>query len=1111
MSRLCHVCKTVNFTGVLTPRERDPKTGEWRAIFRPELSGNGEDPCLGWPTPGSANTTRRPRGPVPHIKAANYDSRSDSTQSWTEEHEDPPGVGVGMEAPRMGSGDMGSLAADMSSGEDSDDECEEDATYSERGEENESPHAQKYAFRTPGSDVGSSGHGRVVESERGSEAGVRSSTLRRLSDIGSSNDGPDGQGRSLHCNSRANDPAADGDPHDDDENGDEQCLSDNGTSSFTWSGDSRFDRDQKIDIQKQEQGNWTYQHGQFYNLGSIWDVRSRRYDCDLCCKLWQRMRKEWHVKNTFLRKSRCLIKLLEWKIKGNADEPNREVVVLNMLFIFGFKTGLEWDIRLSYVFHGAHTSPSNPQQTSPPNGGSLWPDELFGESRKIGSSCDFDLFRKWLACCEEEHHHDEPDTTGEFIIRLIDVHERCLVEWGGPIAKAPRFVALSYVWGRAPQPLLLTTNNIADMMEAGAFDSQVLPRTIDDAIDLVARIGERYLWVDALCILQDSSEDKSIQIPQMYSIYSKATLTVVAASGEDADAGLPGVRSDPRRTTKFALDLEDIRVTIRATTKLWYTPYNIGFRENYLSDCKYLSRAWTMQEAFLSRRTLVFTKGQVYWECATGTWCEGTHWESSALKFIGQRAIKESTPVDVWEDNFDRQAYDIITDAETVTYEVKPDSYECLVREYTGRELSYDRDILNAFTGILSLIEKREQTLFFFALRERHFGNDLLFNIMTAIPRRFTVQEGRVPSWSWLAWKGTTEFANEVRNSSSDLVNNLVPCDGVKCHVLDVDDCGQKCLRIVNETGGWRFNSTYVRRGEGIYNPTSFYMSKPTSATDDIFDLVQAAQGREKVSEWMTNLDTEPKDSQKQTGDISDQETEPSDLSTKYDSRDTEENRKPRIESPRPDEDIPVYSQTLTIADIQSHKAFQLLQPNFHIIFYTFSSSVELITEEDESMKLFSKMVMGGTKRHRRNGVNSNRDIIQRNLYICTKAQDEGTHSSGNRRPRAEDRILAMLKMRQAQRTRGPYFGRLPPLSKAWDVNEYMEAVPDGRYTVLWMNNNQLPMFGHLLCRPSTSSSGRGYGDGVLERVCGVLGPTEILSKQAQEKWKAKWGCHVLG
>lgn len=69
-----------------------------------------------------------------------------------------------------------------------------------------------------------------------------------------------------------------------------------------------------------------------------------------------------------------------------------------------------------------------------------------------------------------------------------------------------------------------------------------IPRPANDAMILCKEMGERYLWVDALCIIQDDSMDKEWQIARIGSIYSSAVFTIVAACGVDADAGLPGVR-----------------------------------------------------------------------------------------------------------------------------------------------------------------------------------------------------------------------------------------------------------------------------------------------------------------------------------------------------------------------------------------------------------------------------------------------------------------------------------------------------------------------------------------------------------------------------------------
>jgi len=74
-----------------------------------------------------------------------------------------------------------------------------------------------------------------------------------------------------------------------------------------------------------------------------------------------------------------------------------------------------------------------------------------------------------------------------------------------------------------------------------------LPQTIEDAIILTGKMQETFLWVDALCIVQDDTDAKHSSIQSMDKIYSKALVTIVCLHGTDADAGLPGVRPASRK------------------------------------------------------------------------------------------------------------------------------------------------------------------------------------------------------------------------------------------------------------------------------------------------------------------------------------------------------------------------------------------------------------------------------------------------------------------------------------------------------------------------------------------------------------------------------------
>ncbi|KAH8708481.1 hypothetical protein GQ44DRAFT_628004, partial [Phaeosphaeriaceae sp. PMI808] len=89
----------------------------------------------------------------------------------------------------------------------------------------------------------------------------------------------------------------------------------------------------------------------------------------------------------------------------------------------------------------------------------------------------------------------------------------------------------------------LQKRDLDRLSQEGSLESirAILPNTINDAIDLVKALGERYLWIDGLCLVQDDPTDVNEGIRMMNSIYSGSYFTIVAGSGLDANAGLPGV------------------------------------------------------------------------------------------------------------------------------------------------------------------------------------------------------------------------------------------------------------------------------------------------------------------------------------------------------------------------------------------------------------------------------------------------------------------------------------------------------------------------------------------------------------------------------------------
>jgi hypothetical protein len=127
-------------------------------------------------------------------------------------------------------------------------------------------------------------------------------------------------------------------------------------------------------------------------------------------------------------------------------------------------------------------------------------------------------------------------------------HENCFIRHLDLINQSPRYAILSYVWGSVTS-LRLLKENYEDLISIGSLKRRraEIPETILNAIELVQSANLQYLWVDALCLVQDDeSDDKKVNIPRMYTIYGGATLAIIAAAGPHSRVGLPGIGVTPR-------------------------------------------------------------------------------------------------------------------------------------------------------------------------------------------------------------------------------------------------------------------------------------------------------------------------------------------------------------------------------------------------------------------------------------------------------------------------------------------------------------------------------------------------------------------------------------
>ncbi|KAI1117922.1 heterokaryon incompatibility protein-domain-containing protein [Nemania sp. NC0429] len=371
---------------------------------------------------------------------------------------------------------------------------------------------------------------------------------------------------------------------------------------------------------------------------------------------------------------------------------------------------------------------------------------------------DFQTIRDWWSSCRQYHgqgcsrtqpHADLPPLSAEVraAFRVIDVKAKTVI----PASPDSDYVALSYVWGK-PKPGRTFRQAFLDPLPADLSQAQSLtlnmeeiPRTIRDAIDVVEKLGEHYLWVDALCIFQDDVGQKMQMIGIMNRIYRRAILTVIAAGGDNSGSGLGGLRPGSRDFKQVVGTICGQRIVKLST--------GVGTLLN--ASC-WASRAWTYQEEHFSKFKLVFIGDRVFYQCPSAV-----GWSEDVTEYVhADRKPRIKSNIDYAS----HWPFDAVS------------NYITHVEQYTTRQLSFPDDILNAFTGITQEYSQAHHTEFCWGLPKRDFTSALLWRdnwhgLRVSKPHLLKRDEPGLqrrrpssdtapkwPSWSWAGWEGHVHF-----------------------------------------------------------------------------------------------------------------------------------------------------------------------------------------------------------------------------------------------------------------------------------------------------------------------------------------------------------------
>lgn len=358
---------------------------------------------------------------------------------------------------------------------------------------------------------------------------------------------------------------------------------------------------------------------------------------------------------------------------------------------------------------------------------------------------DTDVLCQWKSFCLQSHGEDCENPMGIDPVRplwLIDTELNCLIPGEG---REP-YLTLSYRWGQSGELKALKRNidklQEHEVLSAPEFKNQI-PPLVQSAMFLTQRLAERYLWVDALCIVQDDEGSKGKEIARMAEIYASSIITIVATEG-DGDESLRGIRdcTSPRELNQRLIPFAD-ETLVQCTERDDKATFTFG--------PTYFSRGWTAQEYFMAKRRLVFRDGGAHWECH----CANFHEE---LEHVGSARLP---PVKFLLGNSLAGYPDM-------------DEYTELIGCYNDRDLTYEQDALPAISGLLSVLNRSFEDGFLQGLPEMYFDVALRWRPGHELERRKPTVHGgtppHLPTWSWVGWKGQISNTNTC---DADFIRNL--------------------------------------------------------------------------------------------------------------------------------------------------------------------------------------------------------------------------------------------------------------------------------------------------------------------------------------------------
>lgn len=293
-----------------------------------------------------------------------------------------------------------------------------------------------------------------------------------------------------------------------------------------------------------------------------------------------------------------------------------------------------------------------------------------------------------------------------------------------------RYACLSHCWGKIR---LLTTEfaNLEEHMAGISID--LLPKSFREAILFTKSLDISFIWIDSLCIIQDSAADWNVESAKMATIYRQGHFTISVARATNAQGGCFSTAANKYVGDQIELsgpDSERFSVWTRKPIKHGSWPL--------------LERGWVFQERILSRRIIYFTEEELVWECTQHRVCECSRASPSA----GGIYSLDST----------KYAHHVAMTSMTIPH--LANQWRDMVVNYTMKNLTFDKDVFPALSGLAKEMQfHRPNSEYHAGLWSDSFVVDMLWRLKSpAYTATVRPSDWRAPSWSWASVRSQVTY-----------------------------------------------------------------------------------------------------------------------------------------------------------------------------------------------------------------------------------------------------------------------------------------------------------------------------------------------------------------